>query len=421
MALAAQNHWTVLVLGDDVGLAEGPIGSGLAGVNAILDAGAVGAAETAGHFLAARSAIESGNLVEADRCLARAEDDDIVAAQTDFVHGAERMARAQLSRRLRARVADARGDLGGAARNYARALRYVPVRDHHARAQLTLMQVEALARQALLVNDQAVMTDAARLLRELVGSASTDQLGWLWTEAHLRLGGMLGWLGEVEADPARLEQAADTLRETLAMMPAGWPAQGRLTAQRGIAEATALLLDQAPVQPTSETGPPPADAPAVKISVATPVAELEAMVTRLEPRFAREPGAAMDGDWIDAGGSLAAALAELGRRQPPPAVEQLERAAGIYETVLASAAEQVTPLAAAELGAALAGVLWTLGLRTSDPARLTFATQAQLAALDAFEAAGAAERAVVARAELSKLAGDLARLSNLRKRAAKAG
>ncbi|MCB1511665.1 MAG: hypothetical protein KDJ36_12255, partial [Hyphomicrobiaceae bacterium] len=116
----------------------------------------------------ARDYLLSGRFSDTELVLARAEDHDIKAAQTDLAITAAHLKSAARTRTWRGKLQEALHDYRRAARHYGLAVRHVPRGDHAARWHFSKMQVEALIAAEAEFADKAALNEAAKICSETI-------------------------------------------------------------------------------------------------------------------------------------------------------------------------------------------------------------------------------------------------------------
>jgi hypothetical protein len=296
-----------------------------------------------------KSAIERGDLAQADRLLA-----DIEKLQD------EELGRLALTR---AETSAQRGDLaltrllyGEAAGHFAAAAGKVPAEREDVRLQYLEREALSLSWQGSQLGDNAAASASIEKYRLILTLRSRDRAPLDWAATQNNLGNALWTLGERESGTARLNEAIVAYREALKVRtreraPLDWAAT-----QSDLGVALMTLGDR-------ESGTARLDAAVV--------AYREALKEYIRERAPRE--------WAMTQNNLGNALHTLGGRESGTA--RLDEAVVAYREALEEYTRARVPLDWAMTQNNLGVALWTLGQRESGTARLDAAVEAYREAL----------------------------------------
>jgi tetratricopeptide (TPR) repeat protein len=340
------------------------------------------------------------HLARADALFRKAEEEDDEAALSEALagfggvlkllsdganaHGAAR-ANIGLGRVLhrQAEGAAGTGRLADAIAAFRKAVALVSAED----APVLWCEAQAALARSLVLSGRrarqiADLREAAEIYRAVLAAASDDVPGRVRLELNLGLGAALLELAETDKSSVVLEGAAAAYRDALAMLsraeaPAAW-------AEASFNLGSALL---ARAELRREAGP---DAERLGAAVAALSAALDVMTPE------------RDGDiWINAGMTLADALAALAESEVPSA-ERLHQAIAAYRRVLDVVDRAATPITWAAASMNLGSTLIRLGELEDKRNNWLAAAGAMVPALEVFAAEGATAHADVARRTLKR-------------------
>ena len=346
---------------------------------------------------AAREALETGDLDQADALLAEVEQlQDSALDRLALEAAATRVQRGEIAlTRLRYREA--------AAHFAAAAGRLPPGQEEQALAYLD-QEADALYRQGEEFGDNAALVDAIARYRALLDRRPRERVPLDWAMTQNNLGNALLTLGERESGTARLEEAVAAYRAALeertrervpldwamtqnnlgiALSTLGERESGTARLEEAVAAYRAALEEWTRERVPLALGHDP-EQPGQRAlrRLGSGRAARRAWRRRSRPTARRSrsgPASASRSHWATTQNNLGIALWTLGERESGTA--RLEEAVAAYRAALKEWTRERVPLDWAMTQNNLGTALWTLGERESGTARLEEAVAAYRAAL----------------------------------------